>query len=260
VPAVRPLIGVSTSELREAKTVRPLAQGEPRQHEIALGLDYPEVVDARGGLPVILPPIEPEGVRPLVARVSGLMLSGGPDLHPSAYDAAVHPQLGPTEPELDHFELALLREADAAGMPILAICRGMQALNVARGGTLHQHLPDVVGDGIEHRQTVAGTRPTHWITLERSSRVGATLDRGRTKVNSFHHQSLDDLGQGLTPVAWATDGTVEAVEDASRPFVIGVQWHAEALAHRPEHGRLFGAFVDACRRYERSARPLERAA
>jgi len=145
-------------------------------------------------------------------------------------------------------------------MPILAICRGMQALNVARGGTLHQHLPDVVGDGIEHRQTLAGSRPTHWITLERSSRVGATLERARTKVNSFHHQSLDDLGQGLTSVAWAADGTVEAVEDASRPFVLGVQWHAEALAHRPEQGKLFAAFVDACRRYERSARPFARAA
>jgi putative glutamine amidotransferase len=260
VPALRPLIGVSTSELREAKTVRPLAQGEPRQHEIALGLDYPEAVDDSGGLPVILPPIEPEGVRPLVARISGLMISGGPDLHPSAYGAAVDPNLGPTEPELDHFELALLREADRAGMPVLAICRGMQALNVARGGTLHQHLPDVVDGTIDHRQTVAGSRPTHWITLERRSQLATTLGRTRTKVNSFHHQSLDDLGEGLEPFAWSADGTIEGVEDASRPYVLGVQWHAEALAHRPEQGNLFAAFVAACRRYERSARPLARAA
>ena len=260
MPDVRPLIGVSTSELREARTVRPLAQGEPRQHEIALGLDYPEAVDASGGLPAILPPIEPEGVGDLVSRVSGLMLSGGPDLHPSAYGAAVDRNLGPTEPELDHFELALLREADALGMPILAICRGMQALNVTREGTLHQHLPDVVGTDIHHRQAVAGSRPTHWISLQQGSGLATTLGRGRSKVNSFHHQAIQRLGTGLTEVAWAADGTIEGVEDPSRPFLVGVQWHAESLAHRPEHRALFAAFVAACKRYERRARPFARAA
>jgi putative glutamine amidotransferase len=260
VSVARPLIGVSTSELREAKTVRPLAQGEPRQHEIALGLTYPEAVDHGGGLPVILPPIEPEGVPALVDRLSGLMLSGGPDLHPSAYGAEVDRNLGPTEPELDHFELELLREADARGMPILAICRGMQALNVARDGTLHQHLPDIRDGSIEHRQQAAGDRPTHWISLQRGSGLGATLDRTRSKVNSFHHQALHRVGAGLTEVAWAADGTIEAVEDPSRPFVVGVQWHAEALAHRPEQAALFAAFVAACRVYERSARPTARAA
>ena len=260
MPEIRPLIGVSTSELREAKLVRPLAQGEPRQHEIALGLDYPEAIDASGGLPVILPPIEPEGVAELVGRVSGLMISGGPDLHPSAYGAAVDPHLGPTEPELDHFELGLLRAADALAMPILAVCRGMQALNVARGGTLHQHLPDVVGTGVDHRQSIAGTRPTHWISLQRDSFLSGTLGRGRSKVNSFHHQGLQRLGEGLTEVAWAADGTIEGVEDPTRPFLVGVQWHAESLAHRPEHRALFAAFITACERYERNARPLERAA
>jgi putative glutamine amidotransferase len=260
VSEIRPLIGVSTSELREAKTVQPLDQSEPRQHEIALGLDYPEAIDASGGLPVILPPIEPEGVAELVGRVSGLMLSGGPDLHPSAYGAPVDRHLGPTEPELDHFELALLRAGDALGMPILAVCRGMQALNVVRGGTLHQHLPDVVGTDVNHRQSIAGTRPTHWISLQRDSFLARTLGRGRSKVNSFHHQGLDRLGGGLTEVAWAADGTIEGVEDPTRPFVVGVQWHAESLAHRPEHRDLFAAFIAECERYERSARPLARAA
>jgi putative glutamine amidotransferase len=256
VPPARPLIGVSTSELREARTVHPLAQGEPRQHEIALGLTYPEAVDDSGGLPVILPPIEPEGVPELMGRMSGLMLSGGPDLHPSAYGAAVDVNLGPTEPELDHFELALLRHADALDMPILAICRGMQALNVARGGTLIQHLPDVVGGAIDHRQEIVGTRPTHWIRLKAGSGLAATLGRSRSKVNSFHHQALQRVGEGLTEVAWASDGTIEAVEDPSRPFVVGVQWHAESLARRLEHGALFAAFVAACSVYERSARSL----
>jgi putative glutamine amidotransferase len=257
---VRPLIGVSSSELREAKTVHPLAQGEPQQHEIALGLDYPEAVDAAGGLPVILPPIEPEGVRPMISRLSGLMLSGGPDLHPSAYGEPVDPHLGPTEPELDHFELALLREADARGMPILAVCRGLQALNVVRGGTLHQNLPDVLDGSIEHRQRPPGEQPTHWISLQRGSALARTLGRTRAKVNSFHHQAIDRLGKGLRATAWATDSTIEGIEDPAGAFVLGVQWHAESLADRPEQAALFGAFVEACRLYERTARPLRRAA
>jgi putative glutamine amidotransferase len=256
----RPLIGVSSSELREAKTTRPLDQGEPRQHEIALGLTYPEAVDHAGGLPVILPPIEPEGVRSLVGRLSGLMLSGGPDLHPSAYGASVNSHLGPTEPELDHFELALVREADALGMPILAVCRGLQALNVVRGGTLHQHLPDVVDGSIEHRQQAPGERPTHWISLQRGSALAKTLGRTRAKVNSFHHQAIDRLGEGLQPTAWAADGTIEGIEDPAGSYVLGVQWHAEALAHRPEQAGLFGSFITACRLYERSTRSLSRAA
>jgi putative glutamine amidotransferase len=260
VRADRPLIGVSSSELREARSTRPVDQGEPRQHEIALSLTYPEALDRGRGLPVILPPIEPDGVPDLVSRLSGLMLSGGPDIHPSAYGAAVDPHLGPTEPELDHFELALVREADARGMPILAICRGMQALNIVRGGTLHQHLPDVTGDKIEHRQTDPGERPTHWISLAPRSDLARTLGRTRAKVNSFHHQAIDQLGEGLRESAWAADGTIEAVEDPRRAFVCAVQWHAESLAHRPEQAAMFAAFVAACRAYERSARSLARAA
>ena len=260
VTSDRPLIGVSSSELREAKTTHPLDQGEPRQHEIALSLTYPEALDNARGLPVILPPIEPEGVSALVSRLSGLMLSGGPDIHPSAYGAPVDPHLGPTEPELDHFELALVREADARGMPMLAICRGMQALNIVRGGTLYQHLPDVVGDKIDHRQTAPGERPTHWISLAPRAQLATTMGRTRAKVNSFHHQAIDRLGEGLRETAWASDGTIEAVEDPQRPFVQAVQWHAESLAQRPEQAALFAAFVAACRNYERRARPLSRAA
>ena len=237
---VRPLIGVSTSELREARTVRPLDQGEPRQHEIALGLDYPEAVDASGGLPVILPPIEPEGVGDLVGRVSGLMLSGGPDLHPSAYGAPVDRNLGPTEPELDHFELALLREADALGMPILAICRGMQALNVARGGTLHQHLPDLVGhDG---HSPVSGGYGSHPVKVAAGSRLAGVLGhpgpQDEIAVPTHHHQAVDRLGEGLTATAWTADGVIEAVEFAAADpdgpgrngsgFALAVQWHPEA--------------------------------
>jgi uncharacterized circularly permuted ATP-grasp superfamily protein len=137
------LIGVTTSELRLAKQVRRTRHSEPAQVEMALGLPYLRAVERAGGLPVVLPPLELDRISPLLDRLSGVLLSGGPDLDPAAYGRAAHPELGDTEPQLDIFEVQLAREADARGLPMLGICRGAQALNVARGGTLHQHLPDI---------------------------------------------------------------------------------------------------------------------
>ena len=135
--------------------------------------------------------------------------------------------------------------ADARGLPILAICRGMQVLNVARGGTLHQHLPDVVGDAICHRQSEPGSVVTHWVTLERASRLGQILGRGRAKVNSFHHQAVAELGADLAITGRASDGTVESLEATDREFVVGVQWHAECLSDRDTHLAVFEAFVNS---------------
>jgi putative glutamine amidotransferase len=179
--------------------------------------------------------------------VSGVCLSGGPDLDPESYGERRHELIGPTERRLDGFELALARAADARRLPILAICRGMQVVNVARGGTLHQHLPDIVGDRIVHRQAEPARHPTHWVTLDRSSRLGQVLKRGRTKVNSFHHQSVAAVGAGLAVTGRSSDGIVESFEADDRDFLLGVQWHAEALVHRPCQAALFSAFVDAAR-------------
>lgn len=258
----RPLIAVSTSEIRDAalRGTGLVAQGEPPRRDMVLGLSYLRALEAAGAVPAVVPPLGAASVATLIDRVDGICLSGGPDIDPTAYGGAGHPELGPTEPSLDAFELALARAADERGLPILAICRGLQLLNVSRGGALHQHLPDVVGTGVEHRQVVAGTRATHWVSLQPTSVLAATLGRGRSKVNSFHHQGIDRLGAELTEVAWATDGTIEAVEDVSRPFLVGVQWHAESLVHRREHRALFHAFVAACERYERSTEPLARVA
>ena len=154
----RPLIGVTTSEVRRKASTQPLPEGDPPQSELALGVVYARAVEEAGGLPVVLPPLESGAVPPLVERLSGICLSGGPDLDPTAYDADRHPQLGPVEPDLDVFELAVARRADALGLPILGICRGCQAINVARGGTLHQHLPDVTDGSVAHRQTASGPR------------------------------------------------------------------------------------------------------
>src|SRR5919202_4112842 len=164
-------------------------QGEPPHAEMALGMTYLRVVEAAGGIPVVLPPIVTD-VEALLDRLDGVCLSGGPDLDPVAYgDPTRHAELGPTEPSLDEFELALTREALDRGMPLLGICRGAQALNVACGGTLHQHIPG-------HRQIEPGTQATEEIEILPSTRLAHLLGAGRLAVNSFHHQAVDLLGDG----------------------------------------------------------------
>jgi putative glutamine amidotransferase len=238
-----PLIGVSTSEVRRRDEHRTVPQGEPPRSELALGESYLEALRTAGGLPVILAPVRTGAVDALLERLDAVCLSGGPDLHPHHYGAPEHPELGPTEPQLDRFELALARRAVARGLPVLAICRGMQVLNVARGGTLHQHLPDL-GLNIGHRQSpTEGT--THDVVLSPDSRLAKLLGSSRLEVNSYHHQGIDELGDGLRVVGHAPDGVAEAVEGASNGFVFGVQWHAEALIDRPEQLALFEGLVRA---------------
>src|SRR3954452_6674915 len=142
--------GLTTSEVGSAERTRPLPEGEPPQHEMALGMPYVRALARDGAVPVVIPPLGSEGGPALPAPLSGVCLSGGPDLDPAAYGAKPAPELGPTEPALDVFELEVARVADALGLPIFGICRGAQALNVARGGTLHQHLPAITDHTIDH--------------------------------------------------------------------------------------------------------------
>src|SRR5947207_3197532 len=139
---MKPLIGITTSELRPGELATLRRHGEPPHAEMALGITYVRAVEAAGGVPVVMPPLAPADVPALVARLDGLLLSGGPDLAPEAYGAKPHAELGETEAGLDAFEYAVVREALVLELPILGICRGAQALNVALGGPLHQHLPD----------------------------------------------------------------------------------------------------------------------
>ena len=238
----RPLIAVTTSELRRPEEACARPQGEPPKLEVALATLYPEAIERAGGIPVIVPLLRPEAIDALLDRIDGVCLPGGPDLQPSTYGEEPHPELGPTEPRVDAVELALVRAADRRGLPILGICRGMQALNVARGGTLHQHLPDVVGSHLQHRQTGHGSETTHCVETAPRSRVRAALGGPRLEVNSFHHQALHKLGQDLAATAWAQDGTIEAVEGPGERMVLGVQWHAEGLE---AHGPLFELLVMA---------------
>jgi putative glutamine amidotransferase len=240
---MKPLIGVTTSELRPGELSTLRRHGEPPNPEMALGMTYVRAIEAAGGFPVVVPPLDPEGVPGVLGRLDGIVLSGGPDLAPEAYGAKPHVELGSTEASLDTFEYAVAREALLVGLPILGICRGAQALNVARGGTLHQHLPDVVGDRIAHRQLEDGRVPTHEVEVLHSSRLAGVLGVTELAVNSFHHQAVDRLGTDLYACAWAPDGTIEGIEDRERPFVVAVQWHAETLREVPAHLALFEELV-----------------
>jgi putative glutamine amidotransferase len=248
--ASRPLIGVTTSEVRYAESAHPLPQSDPPRREMALGLTYLRAIETAGGLPVVMPPLELEAIQPLLDRLSGICLSGGPDLDPETYQERPHPELGPTEPDLDRFELELARQADDRGLPILAICRGMQALDVSRGGSLHQHLPDRPGVSIDHRQRIAGDKCVHKVAVASGSRLARLMGKREVLVNSFHHQGVHRLGRGLRAVAWSPDGVIEALEAPGRDFLIAVQWHAESLVAKREHAALFRGLVDAAMRFE----------
>jgi putative glutamine amidotransferase len=236
---MRPLIGVTTSELRPSAMATTRRHGEPAHPEMALGMTYLRTLDAAGAIPVVLPTVGTDHLPPLLDRLDGICLSGGPDLDPAAYGARDrHAELGPTEPSLDAFELALARQALDRDLPILAICRGAQALNVACGGTLHQHIPG-------HRQQDPAIQTTHDVRIAARSRLHRIFRTRTLEVNSFHHQAVDRIGQGLRVVGRADDGTIEAMEGTG--FVVGVQWHAETL---PEHLPLFEALVRVAARTE----------
>jgi putative glutamine amidotransferase len=247
-----PLIGVVTHELRAdpdpvwaataGRTPRDLAPAR-----LALRLSYTQAVQEAGGLAVVLPAHGyADDIAALLDRVDGLVFSGGPDLDPAVYGQASHPALGPDVDRVsDEYELALLRGAADRDLPVLGICRGMQALNVSRGGTLCQHLPDVTALG--HLQEHEPFVPAHHVVVSPGSLLSRLADATALPVNSLHHQAADTIGAGLEVCARAPDGTVEALWDPAARFCLGVQWHAELLTHDPRHASLIGGLVDAAR-------------
>jgi putative glutamine amidotransferase len=217
---------------------------------MVLGLGYLRALAAAGAAPVVMPSLDPGMAPSLLAGLVGVCLSGGPDLDPGTYGGGRHPRLDPTRPDIDRFELAVVAEAERLGMPILAICRGAQTLNVAHCGDLFQHLPDDVGEAVPHTRAGPGD-PVVWheVTVEPGSLLARALGANRLEVNSFHHQAPRRVGEGLRAVAHAPDGVVEALEAPAAEFELGVQWHPEAIADRPEQAALFRAFVEAARTY-----------
>ncbi|RKS09693.1 putative glutamine amidotransferase [Nocardiopsis sp. Huas11] len=184
---------------------------------------YTDAVAAAGAVPVLLPPVE--GVAGAVERLDGLVLAGGGDLDPGLYGAEAEEHTAGVQAARDGAECALLAAALERGIPVLGVCRGMQLLNVARGGTLVQHLPARVGHEGHRRRP--GVFDEHAVSVAEGSLTAAVLGRTRVDAPSYHHQAVDVLGEGVVATAWAEDGTVEALEYTGVPDVLGVQWHPE---------------------------------
>jgi gamma-glutamyl-gamma-aminobutyrate hydrolase PuuD len=202
---------------------------------------YVQAIERAGGRALLVPPSE-EALEETLDALDGLLFSGGNDLDPGSYGADAHPETTGTRPERDRGELALLEGALARDMPVLAVCRGSQVLNVARGGDLVQHLPEVVGD--ERHKHTPGVFADHDVRVEPASKLGELVGE-RSPVKSHHHQGYGRIGEGLREVAWADDGTVEGLEDPDKRFAVGVLWHPEA----GEDFTLFKALVDEAASY-----------
>jgi putative glutamine amidotransferase len=209
-------------------------------------LAYVEAVERAGGRALLVPP-SLDGIDETLGALDGILFSGGSDLDPALYGADVHPETKGIRLERDRAELALLEAALARDMPVLAVCRGSQVLNVAHGGDLVQHLPEVVGD--ERHKHTPGVFADHDVDLKEDTRLQRLLG-DRAPVKSHHHQGYGTIGEGLVESAWAEDGTVEALEDPSRRFALGVLWHPEA----GEDAALFEALVEEAARYREERR------
>jgi putative glutamine amidotransferase len=212
--------------------------------------DYVKSVELAGGLPLVLAPGSADDAADLLDRVDGLVLSGGSDVDPALYGQARHPRLGAVLRQRDDFELALAREAMARDWPILAICRGHQVLNVACGGTLVQDIPSEVVGGFDHDARSERWERSHDVRILQDTRLRTILKRETVAVNSFHHQAVENVGEGLVASAYsAGDQVIEAIEMPERRFVIGVQWHPESFWNRPDgFGALFEGLVTAAAR------------
>ncbi len=211
---------------------------------------YVDALSRAGAAPLLIPPQADEGrLRRLYELLDGLLLPGGPDVDPAYYGQSLH-RTTRVVPERDEGELALARWAMADGLPLLAICRGIQVLNVALGGSLYQDIADQLPEAGKHDWYPGYARdlPAHSVIVTAPSRLAEIVGPGEMQVNSRHHQALAKIAEGLVVVARAPDGVVEAVEGRDHPFALGVQWHPELLAPAdPRAQALFGALVQACR-------------
>jgi gamma-glutamyl-gamma-aminobutyrate hydrolase PuuD len=234
VSVARPLIGITSyaEEIRWGVWVEDAA---------LVPLSYVRAVERSGGRPLVVPPVE-NGLDETLDALSGVIFSGGGDIDPGLYDAQPHRETDAPRAARDAAELRLLQAALERDMPVLAVCRGSQVLNVARGGDLVQHLPDELGHD-RHRHE-PGSFSDHNVTVAAGSKLG-TLLGGRAAVKSHHHQGYGRIGTGLREVAWADDGVVEGLEDPGKRFALGVLWHPE----EGEDFALFQALVDEARRY-----------
>lgn len=240
---MRPLIGIPCFAAERAGTHRPIYGNNQ---------SYVRAVEESGGVPLLIPPLaDPASRTAIRAKLDGLLLTGGGDIDPRHYGAARIPECGEIEAERDEDELDTARWALDQEVPILGVCRGMQILNVLRGGTLYQDITTQRPDSPRHDHTQhPRTWRAHEITVNPASRLAGILGATRQIVNSLHHQAVDRIGEGIEIVAWSEDGIAEAMEIPGPPFAIAVQYHPEELFPDDEPSRrLFAAFIQAAATY-----------
>jgi len=230
-----PLIGVTTY-LERAQ------QGVWDVRAAFLPEQYLTGVTSSGGIALLLPPQDPDAADSAIAGMDGLILTGGADVAPELYGEQRHPLTDPARVDRDAWELALFRAAERRRMPVLAICRGLQLVNVARGGSLQQHLPDSLGT--ERYRVGGGVFAENEVEVAIDTALAGVLGEGEVRVHSYHHQGIDRLGDGLTAAAYSDDGLVQAFVDTSDGHIVGVQWHPEENA---QDRRLFEDLVSQAR-------------
>ena len=208
---------------------------------------YIESLRRAGAVALLVPP-QPENAADILDGLDGLVLAGGDDCDPTVYGEERHPSVEPMDPRRQNNELALATLARERGIPTLGICLGVQVMNVAAGGSLIQDINSAVRTDIEHASD-PGDRHRHDVAIHAGTRLGRILGAQNFNVNSSHHQAIKGVGQGLRVTATAPDGIIEGLEDPAHPFYLGVQWHPEDMGGEPSASALFGALVDAARKY-----------
>ncbi len=216
-------------------------------------LNYAEALRRAGAIPVIIAP-QPENAAEVVEALDGIVLAGGPDCDPAAYNEERHEKVESVlDPRRQSNDLALAKAAREHGVPILGICLGLQIMNVAAGGTLIQDINSYIDTDIPH-ESLPENRARHDVLVEKGTHLASLLPETEFNVNSSHHQAVKDVGAGLRVTAHAPDGVIEGVEDARHPFYIGVQWHPEDMTGEASADALFGALVSAARKYREERR------
>ncbi|MBP1937032.1 gamma-glutamyl-gamma-aminobutyrate hydrolase family protein [Paenibacillus sediminis] len=235
----KPLIGITSTLV----SIRPGTAGS----YVADG--YFEGLARYGAIPVVIPLMsDEEVVKELIERVDGVLFSGGEDIGPHLYGEMPHPKLGEVMPKRDRLEMAAIRHALSLGKPVLGICRGVQVLNVAMGGTLVQDLPSQEPGSGQHMQKAPRPEPTHYVDIQPNTQLHEIFQKERVFTNSFHHQAVKSVAPGFTASAFAQDGVIEAIESRDYRFAVGVQWHPENMwLEDADMAKLCEAFIKAAR-------------
>jgi len=244
---MRPVIGITCTRIDSGKS---------SSHGI--NVDYINAIESAGGTPILLPLIQDNScIADFVDLIDGLLLSGGVDVDPSFYGEELDPGIGKIDFDRDRTEISLSQKSLETDLPIFGICRGIQLLNVAAGGTLHQHIPGISNSILKHRQDAPGSHGTHTIDIREGSRLLNIIGHSAISVNSFHHQAVKEAAPGFLVSAAARDGIIEGIESTQHSFAIGAQFHPERMwQNNPPMNALFVAFVDAAERYSQQQKTM----